>query len=111
MRKNKMCSAFWAGMYFKMIDVNKYEFNGFTIKKGEKIKRVDEMATFILAIRGFMTTFATQDDYKDIYLTLGDSDFKITFENSKVKDITHIRGEEDYTGDLMAIADANNLLE
>jgi hypothetical protein len=106
-----MCSAFWAGMYFKMIDVNKYEFNGFTIKKGEAIKRIEDMAIFVLAIRGFMTTFATQNTYKDIYLTLGDSDFKITFENSKVKDITHIRGEQDYTGDMMAIAYANNLLD
>lgn len=110
MKNNKMCSAFWTGMFFKMNGLDKYEFNGFTIKKGEKVKSEYEMAVFVLAMRGFMTTFATQDEYKDIYLTLGESDFKITFEKSKVKDITHIRGEVDYTGDLMAIADANKLL-
>lgn len=103
-KDNKMCSAFWAGMYFEMVDINHYK-----LKVNVPYTDIEEQAKFMLAIRGFMETFATQNEITPITLTIGDSDFKIYFEDEKIMDIIQIKGTDDY--ELLTIAKRIELLK
>ena len=105
-KDNKMCSAFWAGMYFEMVDINHYK-----LKVDVPLTDIKEQAKFVLAIRGFFQTFITQNEINPITLTIGESDFKVYIEDKKIMDIIHIKGTDDYTGDLLALAEYNKLLK